>query len=349
MTYNPKYFRGWKNVQFPVDSIRYQPEIAWWLAQSSHLAYENKITVAAELRNAGFNKVIFFDTSGTQAFLAVHPGVEGGGKFAVLAFRGTEEDSVDILTDIKLVKRLFPSENLVEAASQEPSARQKETKKAEKLYAHGGFVEGLQSVWGSALRKDIHSIFPEAECRGASGISEAICQLDPPNTPLYFTGHSLGGALATLAAYKALVYRSNGVNIAALYTFGSPRTVQRPLADVINNNKGFENKLFRIVNYIDLVPRLPPRIPRLVDFHHIDKLVYFQKNRDSQKTLLQRDVLLADISVLALALLEIGCCYLTFKQYIPKTLECHKITEYIKDIEQEVYQQRTPREQKGNH
>jgi len=346
MAYEPKYFMEWEDVQFLVDSKEYKPEIAWWLAQSSHLSYENKITVSTELRNAGFNKVTFFDTSGTQAFLATHPGVKGG-KFAVLAFRGTEEDSVDILTDIKLVRRLFPNENLVEATLPEPIAQQRETKKAEKLYAHGGFVEGLQNVWGSALRKDIHSILPEAEWRGASGISEAICQL-APHTPLYFTGHSLGGALATLAAYKALVYRSNGVNIAALYTFGSPRTVQRPLADAISKEKEFEHKLFRIVNYIDLVPRLPPRIPRLLDFHHIGELVYFKKNRDLKRTLLKRDALLSDVSVLALALLEIGCYYLTFKQYTPKTLERHKITEYIKDIEQEVCKQRVAREQKGN-
>ncbi|HBY81361.1 MAG TPA: hypothetical protein DEG47_31210, partial [Cyanobacteria bacterium UBA11148] len=76
MAYTPKYFRGWHNIQFPTSSQdnepKYDPKIAWWLAQCSQLSYENKITVATELRAANFTHVVFFDNEGTQAFLAVH-------------------------------------------------------------------------------------------------------------------------------------------------------------------------------------------------------------------------------------------------------------------------------------
>ncbi|HBL11944.1 MAG TPA: hypothetical protein DD379_11145 [Cyanobacteria bacterium UBA11162] len=341
MAYTPKYFRGWHNIQFPTinqdDESKYDPKIAWWLAQCSQLSYENKITVATELRAANFTHVVFFDNEGTQAFLAVHPGVSGGSKFAVLAFRGTEQDSIDILTDINFVTRLFPDENLVEEPTQEPEALQKEPNKKDeenkKLYAHGGFLKGVLNVWGCALRQEIKTIYPNvsSDWKGAPGISNAICELGL-DTPLYFTGHSLGGALATLAVYKALVYKSN-VKINALYTFGSPRTAQRPLAKAIN--KELSGKLYRVVNYIDVVPRLPPRIPVILAFRHIEKLIYFNKNREPQE-LSQPGIFLGDVSVLLLAILEVAISWLSFKKYVPRTIQKHMIDEYIKDIEHQI-------------
>lgn len=44
----------------------------------------------------------------------------------------------------------------------------------------------------------------------------------PPEQPLFFTGHSLGGALAINAAARA--QSELGVTATAVYTFGSPRT-----------------------------------------------------------------------------------------------------------------------------
>lgn len=331
MTYKPKYFRGWENFEFQTDSKNYDPHIAWWLAQCSQLSYENKITVATELRAANFNHVIFFDAGGTQAFLAKHPGVKGKGKFAVLAFRGTEQDSIDILTDVNFVRRLFPNENLLEKPTQEAEAKQKEQKKVEKLYAHGGFLQGIQNVWGSALRKEIKHLYPKAVWQGTPGISEALCDLEP-GVSLYFTGHSLGGALATLAAYKAIAYQAS-VEVTALYTFGSPRTVQRPLAEAIN--KELSGKLYRVVNSIDVIPRLPPRIPVFLDFHHINTLIYFTQNHE-QHSSSKLNILLTDIGILAFALLEVVVCLLAFKKYIPRTIKKHTIAEYIEDIEKEV-------------
>lgn len=331
MPYTPKYFKGWKNIKFPANDKDYNPQIAWWLAQCSQLSYENKITVATELKSANFSGVSFFDSQGTQAFLAEHPGTNGEGSFAVLAFRGTEEDSIDILTDINFVRRLFPFENIVEEPSPEAKAKQKSSNKKEKLYAHGGFLQGVENIWGSALRKEIQDLFSEADWKGSPGISNAICKLKP-GTPLYFTGHSLGGALATLAAYRATTYKSS-VDIAALYTFGSPRTAQYPLAEAINTE--LSGRLYRVVNYIDVVPRLPPRIPVILGFHHIDKLIYFTKNRQ-RRELSKLEALFGDTSILALTLLEVFLSWLSFKTYTPQTIQKHMIAEYIKDIEHEI-------------
>ncbi len=63
---------------------------------------------------------------------------------------------------------------------------------------------------------------------------------------LYITGHSLGGALA-LIAIGAL----NSNNLAACYTFGSPKVGNDEFDDKI------KSPIYRIVNAYDVVPFLP--------------------------------------------------------------------------------------------
>lgn len=326
-----------EEIEFPAGTSSYDPRIAWWLAKLSKLAYDNKITIATRLKEANFNHVEFFDAGGTQAFLAVHPGIQAG-KFAVLAFRGTEEDSIDILTNIRFAKRLFPSENLVEEVQENPN------KPSKKFYAHGGFLTGVLNVWGCALNHEIKETFnpnykdtPETgkticpDWKGAPGISEAICALGA-DTPLYFTGHSLGGALATLAAYKTLTYRSE-VQITALYTFGSPRAVHLPLAEAIN--KELAGKIHRVVNYTDVVPRVPPRVPGLLKFHHIDAMVYFTRNKE-RRDLSWLEILVSDVGILLVAGLEVILSVITFKLYTPRTIEMHKMDNYIEALKRDL-------------
>lgn len=64
---------------------------------------------------------------------------------------------------------------------------------------------------------------------------------------LYVTGHSLGGALALIAT-RAL----NSDNLAACYTFGSPKVGNEEFDDDI------KPPIYRIVNAYDVVPFSPP-------------------------------------------------------------------------------------------
>jgi len=63
---------------------------------------------------------------------------------------------------------------------------------------------------------------------------------------LYVTGHSLGGALALIAA-RAL----NSDNLSSCYTFGSPKVGNSEFADII------KPPIYRVVNALDPVPCLP--------------------------------------------------------------------------------------------
>lgn len=75
----------------------------------------------------------------------------------------------------------------------------------------------------------------------------AVKQLD--NYALYITGHSLGGALALMATREL-----NSEQLAACYTFGSPRVGSTEFGSPI------KTPIYRVVNTADIVPRLPPGI-----------------------------------------------------------------------------------------
>lgn len=75
----------------------------------------------------------------------------------------------------------------------------------------------------------------------------------PSNKPLFITGHSLGGALATLAALDLAVNSVFGSPI--VYTFASPRVGNQKFAEAYNKAVPLS---FRIANSEDIVVHLPP-------------------------------------------------------------------------------------------
>ena len=101
-----------------------------------------------------------------------------------------------------------------------------------------------------------------------------LSELLPPGSdkakvkPLYITGHSLGGALASLVA---LFLSREGLRVAAVYTFGSPRVgnaafreqydrtpVVGPSADIMETPGAFLGDVsYRVLAEGDLVPYLP--------------------------------------------------------------------------------------------
>ena len=76
---------------------------------------------------------------------------------------------------------------------------------------------------------------------------------------IWMTGHSLGAALATLAADRY-------GNVQGVYTFGSPRVGDGAF------KKNFEVEAYRIVNNKDIVTRVPPpgRYKHVGDIKFID-------------------------------------------------------------------------------
>lgn len=130
---------------------------------------------------------------------------------------------------------------------------------------HRGFYQALNYVW------------PEME-----ECIEDICN-DGKRRKVYFTGHSLGAALATLAAAKLQLCRHNefDMDVDGLYTFGSPRVGSHRFA--INFNKDLKDVTFRIVNNHDVVTRVPTSFT----YGHLGNLIYFD---DDGKIKFDRDL-----------------------------------------------------------
>lgn len=91
-----------------------------------------------------------------------------------------------------------------------------------------------------------HTGFRDAYEKVAAAIHAAVDNHAKDHT-LYITGHSLGGALAIIAAK-----RFERDTLAACYTFGSPRVGNLEFAEEIRA------PIYRIVNAADGVPRVPP-------------------------------------------------------------------------------------------
>ncbi|MGG6311474.1 lipase family protein [Paenibacillus macerans] len=79
----------------------------------------------------------------------------------------------------------------------------------------------------------------------------------PENKTLYVTGHSLGGALATLCA---LDIAANTERVPVLFTFGSPRTGDPDFAKACANHVP---NSYRIANVFDVVTHAPPHLFKL--------------------------------------------------------------------------------------
>lgn len=109
---------------------------------------------------------------------------------------------------------------------------------------HSGFLGGYLAV-----KDNIHGAFSTANAA---------------NKRVLVTGHSLGGALASIMAAES------PVTIESIYTFGQPRTGNEDFKQVLA-----EKSYFRFVNDDDIVPRVPP------GYVHAGRLIHF----DSQGNL----------------------------------------------------------------
>ena len=106
------------------------------------------------------------------------------------------------------------------------------------------------------LLGEVHRGFLQAFQLVKEDLYNAIQRLRDQNHPqsLWCTGHSLGGALAVVAAAQLLV---DGHKVNGLYTFGQPRVGDEIFASECARRMGGQH--FRFVNNNDTVTRVPPR------------------------------------------------------------------------------------------
>jgi hypothetical protein len=217
------YFDGVERYPFRHRATTFDMVNAWWLIEASTLAYAEEDFVRPRFQKAGLTEVKFFTGKSTQCFVA------NNDDFAIIVFRGTEirrhavkPDFRNIIADVKTDADIMLTES------------------GQRGKVHRGFKDALDEVWVK------------------EGLLEYISN-GIPNRTLWFTGHSLGAALATLAANR--YGKAQG-----LYTFGSPRVGNVDFAD------DFHISAYRFVNNNDIVARVPPPIlyKHVGDLRYID-------------------------------------------------------------------------------
>jgi triacylglycerol lipase len=118
-------------------------------------------------------------------------------------------------------------------------------------HVHTGFLRAFETVW-PAMLTDIRTMS------------------DGGRRPIWFTGHSLGAALSTLAVASC---SAANLPVAGHYTFGSPRVGDAPFGAFYNER--YAAVTFRFVNNNDVVTRVPPRE---LSYDHVDFRRYFDSH-----------------------------------------------------------------------
>ncbi|WP_437954610.1 lipase family protein [Sorangium sp. So ce119] len=137
---------------------------------------------------------------------------------------------------------------------------------------HGGFARNLDVMWaiidrylGAALRgENVREVLPSVALTPRSGGGSSPEGGPAPEAPgkleaLYITGHSLGAAMAALAAARLFTDTKYGDIrrlLRGVYTFGQPMVGDAAFAARAEELLG--DRYFRFVYANDIVPRLPP-------------------------------------------------------------------------------------------
>jgi len=230
-------------VPMSYSTTRYRAENAFWMAKLSQLAYEQQkdtqdrhpddegILEQLQALDPQFEAVHGYEAKSSQAILVKHQ------HYIVAAFRGTDE-----LAD------WFDNVNAL--STDGPFGR-----------VHRGFQAALLDVW-PAMRDQYREYRRPSRETAARATSR-------PQLPLWITGHSLGGALATLAAAQLI---QADEPFYGAYTFGSPRVGDRDFARIFNVEAG--RRLFRFQNNNDIVTRVPARV---MGYSHVGTFVYISE------------------------------------------------------------------------
>jgi hypothetical protein len=240
-----EFFQHSADVPFAPERGEYNPAHAFYLSDCALLAYSNhnsESEVENEIRpplarmfGAPPHVKVFIGLAycwkqpipddRIQCFVAHN------NSWGVVAFRGTLPESIpNWLTDADCVLE--------------------EDRGPGSIRVHQGFRNALDCLW---MRSD------------NSGLGDYLSSefAKYPNLKLWFTGHSLGAALATLAIERF-------DHAQALYTFGSPKVGNQAFADHMMQ---LPTRHFRVVNESDIVTNLP----LMHQFEHCGNLKHLEQ------------------------------------------------------------------------
>lgn len=216
-------------MPFDLTTNDYSKVNSFRLADFSSLAYRQEDYVTQVANNWGFPvvKCLNDDDTDTQGMICANDDV------IILCFRGTKSLQ-DWKTDFTVTMQDFE----IIGADDKPVTLGE---------VHSGFLDAYQSV--------------------APIIEKALLDItqDDSDRPIFVTGHSLGAALAQIAA---LSLHHQDFNIQAVYTFGSPRVGDKEFCEAYNADDALGHKTYIHMNYNDLITTVPPILFAHAGWHH---------------------------------------------------------------------------------
>jgi hypothetical protein len=219
--------------------------VAHVMAVCSAYAYSGVETVAMMMARMGLeqNHCVMIDEYVNVLFITSTSFLiqSKDGRVVILCYRGTPPTSlITWLTDANI----DPTHIAIPAPGGSREG-----------YVHSGFYRNVRStryaILGALKRAiDGHSVRP-----GGGKLANKL-------QALYITGHSLGGASASMLALMLVVepaYQQPIVSrLKAIYTFGGPMIASPELARDCNQHDFLRERVIRYMYANDIVPQLPP-------------------------------------------------------------------------------------------
>lgn len=221
------YFEGASVMPFPCTVTDFDMGNAWWLAETSLLSYADESFVSERWAEVGVERIGVLRGAGTLCYVA------STDRFVIVSFRGATILRKGKGTTLPDILNDWKSNAQVTLVNWGPNGA-----------VHQGFAMALDDVW-----------WGKHERPGLKTYLDSILA-SPAQQSVWFTGHGLGGALATLAA-------SRYGRAAGLYTFGSPHVGDRDFA------RSFRIPAYRFVNASDPVPSF---LASYGEFEHVGML-----------------------------------------------------------------------------
>ena len=217
-----------------------------YLANACDLAYYSQAEGAPKFREQLNLAARLISVDNTQAFVCENAGS------IVLAFRGSElPTGVDGFKDWLLTNArnflVLPEGRIgTDFAAAGVGAR-----------FHRGFMEALSEIWEPL-------------------VSAVEAALQRKERPIWITGHSLGGAVALLAAWRL---HQKFISIHRIVTFGAPMIGNNAAA--LAFQREFGGRIIRYVDHSDMVPRLPTMSLLSNEYDHVQREIILGQESDS--------------------------------------------------------------------
>lgn len=237
-----------KNSIFNSTATVYNKENAYFLALVSQLVYRTfekdeaeKLVVQQQAKTWGYDDVYFF-----------HNDIKVGGN--KVDDKRKDSEAIVLINSDSIVVAFRGSETDPEDWKNNAKFRQDDYLGGK---VHRGFVKALNDVWlVDPTNPDVGIIGKVRE------------EMKGDKRTLWITGHSLGGAMAILAAAAC---QSDNLDVSGVYTYGQPRVGDLDFANMFDSR--LKEKTFRVVNNNDIVARIPN-----IKYEHVGTLKFINSS-----------------------------------------------------------------------